>query len=181
MSQFEFVSVAVALLYAIAIGRLLTALPDLFDARRRYWVAQGWAIYLLLFCLSTWFGFWDWRDFEFDPATFLGALAPPAFVIVRVELLCGRASREIEDYRAHYYAIRVPFFAVGLVSMTFLFFSPWVAGQLPWGTFTSFHALGATSIAVWIAGIVSDRPALHGGLVVFQVFGTLAQYFLGVA
>ncbi len=180
MSQFEFVSVATALLYAIAIGRLLSALPDLFEPGRRYWISQGWAIYLLLFCLSTWYGFWEWRDNTFDPITFLGALMPPAFVIVRVELLCGRASREIEDHRAHFYAIRVPFFAVGLVSMSFLFFSPWVGGQVPWGTFTSFHYLGGISLAVWIAGLVSDHPTLHGSLVSFQVVATLAQFFRGV-
>lgn len=180
MSQFEFVSVAVALLYAIAIGRLLAALPELFERERGYWITQGWAIYLVLFVISAWFGFWDWRDFTFTPGTFLGALAPPAFVIVRVELLCGRASREIADYRAHFYAIRVPFFAVGLVSMLFLFFSPWVGGQVPFWTFTAFHVLGLAAVVVWVAGIVSDHPTLHAGLVVFQVIGTLAQFFIGV-
>ena len=180
MSQFEFVSVAVALLYAIGVGRLLSSLPDLFDPERRSWISLGWAIYLLLFCLSTWYGFWEWRDFTYNPATFLGALGPPAFVIVRVELLCGRASREITDYEAHFWNVRVPFFAVGLVSMAFLFFSPWVGGQIPWGTFTGFHLLGGLALAVWVLGLVSTHRGLHIGLVSFQILGTLVQYFLGV-
>jgi hypothetical protein len=44
VSRFEYVSVAVALLYSIGVGRLLTSIPDVFDQGRRYWVHAAWVV-----------------------------------------------------------------------------------------------------------------------------------------
>ncbi len=183
MSQFEYVSVAVALLYAVAVGRLLTAMPDVFDPERRYGVHAAWCCYLLVFCISMWFAFWNWRQVEFGPLTFLGALTVPALVIVRAELLCGRASREIVDYRAHFYSysVRVPFFAVGLFSICFLTLSPWVAGFIPWGELTRFHAVMAIFVAIWSLGLITDRPRVHGALVTAQLGFAVLNFFWGTS
>ncbi|MFK8050034.1 MAG: hypothetical protein AB8B81_16520 [Halioglobus sp.] len=166
MSQFEFVSVAVALLYSIAVGRLLGSLSDIFDSNRRYWVHAGWAVYLLLFSALSWWNFFAAaHDFEFGPITFLLTLCTPALVIVRAQLLTGRPSQEIASYRQHFYDNRVPFFAVGLASMTTIMLFPWLAGTQPLGEVTAYQLQAAPFMLIWIIGLVSARPAVHIALI----------------
>jgi hypothetical protein len=65
----------------------------------------------------------------FDAVDFLLALALPGLVIVRVELLLGRESDSVDDYRERFYRVRIPFFSVGLASMTMLQIAPWIFGS----------------------------------------------------
>ena len=178
MSEFEFVSVAVALLYSIALGRLLTSLPDLFRADRRYAVHAAWAIYLLVFSVNAWWALWNLRDFSFDPLSFLITLAVPAFVIVRVELLCGRPSLEITDYRAHFYSIRKPFFATGLASMSLIMILPLLHG-LDFGAAEPRRVgMGLSALVVWVIGLATDRHRVHAVLVAYLTLLTFVGFLL---
>lgn len=181
MSQFEFVSVAVALLFSVAIGRLLTALPEFFDRDRRYGVHAGWGIYLLVFSLNAWWGLWSLREVEFDSLRFIAVLSPPAFVVVRVSILCGRSSREIQDYRAHYYEKRIPFFATGLASMSVLMTYPWVFDIGPVGFDSISLWIGISALVVWIIGLVSDRHAIHVVLVSWLTAVTFVNFAASLA
>ena len=169
MTQFEYISVAVALLFAIAVGRLLTSLPSVFDRERRYGVHAAWVVYLLLYCALQWWQFWLLRDHVFDTVDFILALALPGFVIVRVELLLGRESDLVADYRERFYRVRIPFFSVGLASMTMLMVAPWVYGQIPWGEVQLSHVVGLVPMSVWIVGLLSDRHLVHVSLISLQL------------
>ena len=47
MTQFEFISVAVSIVLALSMARLLTAVPHFLATGRRYWVHGLWAAVLL--------------------------------------------------------------------------------------------------------------------------------------
>ena len=57
MSQFEFVSVAASLVMALAIGRLVYALPFVFNPKRIDSLHAAYAISLVLFSFQVW-----WRS-----------------------------------------------------------------------------------------------------------------------
>ena len=44
MTQFEYVSVAVALVYSFAVARIVSALPAILAPDRRYWVHALWVV-----------------------------------------------------------------------------------------------------------------------------------------
>ena len=166
MSQFEFVSVAVALIYAVAVGRLLSDLPTVFEPRLRYWVHAGWVVYLLFYSAVSWWNFYvAAQDLEFNPATFLFALSIPSLVVVRANLLLGPPAGRPDSYRRHFYEKRRPFFAVGLLSMGMLLVVPWVIGALgPEQTGqTSLRTL--PFLLIWLTGLLSDRPRVHAILI----------------
>jgi len=100
---------------------------------------------------------------------FLLALALPGLVIVRVELLLGRESDSVDDYRERFYRVRIPFFSVGLASMTMLQIAPWIFGQVPWGEIQLSQVVGLVPMSVWIVGLLSDRHVVHVSLISLQL------------
>ena len=64
MSQFEFVSVAASLVIALAIGRLVSALPFVLDPRRIDWLHAAYSISLVLFSFQIWWRSWSYVNIE---------------------------------------------------------------------------------------------------------------------
>ncbi len=58
MSHFEYVSVALALLYALILGRLLSGLAPALDQSRRYSYHAAWIFALILIALLQRWGYW---------------------------------------------------------------------------------------------------------------------------
>lgn len=120
----------------------------------------------ILYILKSWWNFFaNGHDFEFSPSTFLLTLITPALVIVRAQLLTGRPSQEIASYRQHFYDHRVPFFAVGLASMTTLLLMPWLTGLQSFGEVTAYQLQSAPFMLIWMIGLMSARPAVHIALI----------------
>ena len=115
MSQFEFISVPVALLYSFVVARLMTGLGPALDHDRRYWVHLLWLAQIIGACITTWWGFWVTQDSHWTASRFLLVLALPGIQLLRVSALLGEAPASVVSFRAHFYENRSRFFAIGFV------------------------------------------------------------------
>ena len=114
MSHFEYVSVAYALLYALAIGRLLGGLSPAMDVGRRYWVHLIWILVLLLATVMAWWVGWRSSEVVWTPLRFLFGLSLPAFIFVRASVLLGNSNDLPDSYYDHFYEIRLGVFSLGV-------------------------------------------------------------------
>ena len=159
MSHFEFVSVAVALIYALVVARLLTGLTPSLQADRRYAVQIAWIFVLLLSCVLQWWVFWRTSEVSWSPIRFLWVLILPSMLFLQAGLLVGANPETIESFRTHFAARRVPLFSLGLASAAVSAIFPWVLGLAPWLALAPFHPIAVVFALLWTAGLVfpSDR------------------------
>ena len=148
MSQFEYVSVATALLYSIGVGRLLTGLPQVARRGKRSGLTVLWAVYLLFYCSVTWWLLWRAVDVEWNSVRFIWALLLPALIIVRASILFGPNPEEVDDFERYFYENRVKFHGVGICGATAAFLVPWVYGAFPWFTLSPVQPGATVSIVL---------------------------------
>jgi len=148
MTQFEYVSVATALLYSIGVGRLLSGLPQVARRRKNAGLTVLWSVYLLLYCSVTWWLLWRAIDVEWNSVRFLWALLLPSLIIVRASILFGPNPAEVQDFERHYYENRVKFHGVGILGATVAFLVPWIYGAFPWFTLSPVQPGAAVSIVL---------------------------------
>lgn len=164
MSQFEYVSVAVALVFTLAVGRVLAGLNDAVSSERRYFVHAGWVVHILLACVALWWAIWRNINVEWTAFRFLWVLAVPALQYLRAAVLLGDAG-SVASYRDHFYRVRRPYFALVGVVAIHGGLSPWVLGRVPWLTPSPNH-LGASLVAaIALVGFSSSSERLHSILV----------------
>ena len=166
MSHFEYISVAIALLSALVVGRLLSGFSAALDQRRMYWVHFGWIVVLLLVCVGQWWGLWRMRDVSWTPVRFLFVLSMPGLLFVQAAVLVGEDPGGVASFREHFFDRRIRFFAVALVGAIDLAFSPWVFGHVPWLELAPVHAAAAPFAAVSAAGLRFKSHTAHAILVV---------------
>ncbi len=176
MTQFEYVSVATALLYSIGVGRLLIGLPHAFQKGKRSGLTVMWAIYLLLYCSVTWWLLWRAIDVEWNSVRFIWALLLPALIIVRASILLGPAPDTISDFEAYFYEHRRKFHGVGIIGATAAFLVPWVYGAFPWFTLSPVQPGATVSIVLSLIAFLTPNPKVQWGVVI--VLNLLMLYFL---
>ena len=175
MTHFEFVSVAVSLVYAVVLSRLLGSLPAVLAPDRRYWVHAAWALVLLGLAASNWYALWRIRDSDFTPPLFVLVLAQPAVMYVRATVLVSQEPGRVSDWKAHYYKTRVPFFAIGaLGATTSALVIPMVVGE-------SVDRLGTgVALALILLALVSANERVQAGVAVLAVVGMLNTLFSAI-
>ena len=178
MSHFEYVSVAIALLSALAIGRLLSGFSTALDQSRRYWVHLGWIVVLLLVCVGQWWGLWRMRDVSWTPIRFLFVLSMPGLLFVQAVVLMGEDPGRVDSFCEHFFNRRVRFFSVALVSAIVLAFSPWVFGNVPWLDVARVHVAAAALVALSVAGMGFKSHATHSVLVVLGLLLAAAGFVI---
>ncbi len=118
MTQFEFISVAVSIVLALSMARLLSAVPHLLAPDRRYWVPCLWAASLLPIHLGFWWAMWAYR--EVDAWTFRGFAAvmlTPALLFLTVTILVSDSPGTVESWRERFYSRHRVFFSLFLVAL----------------------------------------------------------------
>ena len=161
MSQFEYVSVAIALIYALAIGRVLAGITQALAPTRRYSLHAAWLIQILLTCAVQWWGLWRTSTVEWTAFKFLWILATPSLVYVRAAILLG-TPESVPSYRDHFFQVRRTYFAIGLATPVHSSLTPWVLGQVPWLTFLPGFHLAMLAIAGYcVVGLSSKSETVH--------------------
>ena len=131
MTHFEYIAVAVALLYSIAVARLLSGMAPSLDAPRRYWVQICWIFQILVVVMSGWWGFWNARDVQWTSIGFVSSLGLPALQYVRAITIVGDDRTSIDSFREHFYQQRIRFFGVSLLTNVVLILNLWIIGRFP--------------------------------------------------
>jgi hypothetical protein len=178
MSHFEYVSVAIALIYALAVGRLLSGLSPSMTQSRRYWVHLTWVITLLLASVMGWWVMWRAHGVTWTPIRFLFALLGPALIYLRAAVLLGNPADAPASFYDHFYEKRPLFFSLGLVTAGFLAVLPWIFGIVPWFTLAPAHAVAAPIFGISALGLCSRSPTVHAVLVILSLILAAAIFFI---
>ncbi len=178
MSHFEYVSVAIALLSALAAGRLLSGFSPALDERRMYWVHLGWIVVLLLVCVAQWWGLWRMRDVSWTPIRFLYVLSMPGLLFVQAAVLVGEDPGSVNSFREHFFNCRIRFFSVALVTAANVAFSPWVFGIVPWFELAPVHLGAGPLAALSIAGLRFESVTAHAILVVLGLLLAASSFVI---
>ena len=165
VSQFEYVSVALALLYSFTVARLLTALPSVVAPGRRYWIHAAWVAAIILATLVTWWTVWALREVSWTALRFVWILSVPALIHLRAGLLVSEAPAAIESWHDHYFQKRIAFFGVGAVQGLNALLIPWVMGTVPWFSAAAAHFPAASLLLISALGLSMKHPLVHGTLV----------------
>lgn len=62
MTFFEYITVAVSIVLALAVARSIDGLRSALESNRRYWVHFAWVVIKLCNPIIFWWGIWGYRD-----------------------------------------------------------------------------------------------------------------------
>lgn len=178
MTLFEYVSVAIALIYALVVGRLLSGLAPSMQKSKRYPIHFAWVLALLLVCALQWWQLWRTRDVDWNSIRFFWVLALPSLIYLRATILLGPEPNRVKSYKDHFYAHRIPFFTLGILSALAIFMTPWVLGLTPWLAMDLLHTAGGILFLISVTGMIFKHPLIHGGLVIANFVLALGSILL---
>jgi len=108
-------TVAISMILALDIGRLLDGIAPAISIERRYWVHVGWIVQKLLNHAMWWCGLWAVQALEWNLAWFLSSLIGPAVLYLKAAALVTTAPALVDSWRDRFFEIRPWFFAGNLV------------------------------------------------------------------
>ncbi|MGI9627566.1 MAG: hypothetical protein ACR2QM_12070 [Longimicrobiales bacterium] len=161
MSQFEYVSVASALVYSFAIARLLGGLPHTSTRSSGGAVVFIWNLTLILWALSAWWIFWRFNQLPWSALSFLWAVGTPSLTYLMAAILLTDEPSRVASWQDHFFCIRRRFFGVLLVGGVHTSLMPWVFGAYPWFAPAPAHIAGSFTLAVAALGLSSTSARLH--------------------
>ena len=179
MTQFEFISVAVSIVLALSVARLLSAVPHLLAPGRRYWVHGLWAASLLPIHLGFWWAMWAYR--EVDAWTFRGfaaAMLTPALLYLTVTVLVSDSPGTVESWRERFYSRHCVFFSLFflmLLSSPLRQFAV-LGSPLPSPGAGAPLVFGLLLIPVAAIGAITDKERIHQVLVLIAAATALVSY-----
>jgi hypothetical protein len=165
VTHFEYISVAIALISALSVGRLLGGLPSALDRGRRYWVHVAWILTLFLVVILQWWLLWNAKQVAWTPIRFLWVLSFPGVHFLQAVVLVGDNPSSVASYRDHFFHLRIPFFSLSLVTGVFTAANHWVLSDAPLFTFVPNHRIATVLTALSIAALCSKSPNVHAALV----------------
>lgn len=179
MALFEFVTVMISVILALAATQLFLGLAPLVQTRHAVRLSAahaGWVASLFAITFLHWWSLWDFRDLEWTFPMFAVSLVGPSLWFFAVTLINpADLSDDPVDLSSHFREIRRPFLGVVLLAMVFFT----IDGPL-FGTEGAFNRLRVAQIAVMslaALGIVSSSDRVQ----VLVSFLTLAAVLWAAA
>jgi hypothetical protein len=165
MTHFEYISVAIALVNALVVSRLLSGATASLRSDAFYFTHFAWVVTLILITIMQWWAMWGLREVEWTALRFVWVLAGPSLLYLRAVVLLSEHPEEIDSFEAHFFASRVPFFSLSLLTGPWVALTPWVIGTSPWFTLTPLVLAGAILMVLATAGLVFKGRSAHTILV----------------
>ncbi len=138
MSLFEYVTVIISMILALAVGQLLLGAAGLAKNRTRvrgYLPHAVWMLFLFLLVILLWWTQWDLRELTWTFASFVYVLLPPVVLFFAVAILLpdDPGGRE-HDLEEHFFAVRSIFLSIMFVYGVITWFDgPILQGQAVFG------------------------------------------------
>jgi len=161
MTHFEYISVALSLVFALVLSRLLGAVPSALQPDRRYWIHAVWVFNMLGLATLSWWATWGARTASWTALAFLLNLAIPGIMYVRSTILVTTDPSAVSSWRTHFYESRVRFFGVGVLGCANSIAAPLVKGT-HWSA-DSVLVPAAFALPL-LVGMASDREWVHAAL-----------------
>jgi hypothetical protein len=178
VTHFEFVSVAVSLIFALAVADILRALIPAARSPARYWPHFMWLIAMVLNIAYSWWAIWNVRGVSWTGLLFVYVLLNPALLTIMARLLTHRDPDSLGSFRDHFHNNSRPFFAVLFAFCVNGFVASWVFGSHPLGTLSTLQMAALPGAAGSIAGVLLRTDRAHTILVIFALVLLVAALVL---
>ncbi len=179
MTIFEYVSVAISIIIALAIAEGLRGLRSALDSSRRYVIHVTWIFIKLANPIFYWWAIWGLRDFPeyWNMGTLTYVLIMPSIMYLQLHSLVSDNPDQIVDWRKHFYNQRRWFFGLNTLLATlatfnftnFLISAP--PSTLPIAAYTLIGMLS-------IAGFMSDNTRLHAVIAITVAVFSFVYYWV---
>ena len=90
---------------SFATARLVSALPEILDKPRRYWVHSTWAAATVANVFLSWWALFQYREVAWTMFRFLLFVAPAVGMLFIAAALAPDEPSQISSWREHYYRI----------------------------------------------------------------------------
>jgi hypothetical protein len=180
VTHFEYISVFVAIVFALSVARCLDAFPASFDPSRRYGVHFTWLCVKFVNPIILWWTLWDLNEQEdFSFVGFLGLSAIAATLYLQIVALVTTDPGSITDWRSHYYAKRKLFFGANIALLLQLVLAGQLLFQPPSPNAVTLVQLG--SVVLSGIAMISENPKLHAWIAALGAINMFGAAFSLVA
>ena len=177
MTLFEYLAAGFVLILSFAVMRGMSGVPYALRPVARHWVHFAYVSIALANCLITFWVFWFTRDVEWTFFRFVIALLVPILFYVQVSLLVPQDPSTVSSWEAHFFGVRIPFFATG--AATFLMVA--ISHQTLLGI-SALHPIEwpvYATTALYALGVTSPAARLHSALAL-AIFCITALNVVGI-
>ena len=159
MNLFEYLSIAYSLVFSFAAIRLVAGLPHAVASTRRYYVHIS-HVFLILFATVTLFwGFWSFRDLQWNLFRFISLLAGPGLVYFLACTLIPDEPSSVSSWRHYFYSVRRPYF-IGLCLWVLLqIMNTTLLLKMP--VLHPFRVVQLLILAMGVVGSATDNPTIQ--------------------
>jgi hypothetical protein len=164
MNHFEYLSIAYSLVFSFAAIRLVAGLPHAMRSEKRDLVHLSHVLLVLFATVALFWGFWSFRDLEWNLLRFVSLLAGPGVVYFMACTLIPDEPSSIESWRVYFYSIRRPYF-MGLCFWAILQISN-TSFLLRMPLLHPFRFVQLSILTLGVAGLMTDRPAIQRTLAI---------------
>lgn len=175
MSLFEYLAIAFSLLFSFTSMRLVTGLPHVFQANRRYWIHACLVVCQLLLTVEIFWTFWSHKDTEWIFPTFLLVLLNPGLIYYNACLLVPESPSSVISWQDYFYSIRRRYYtALLLWQGVVMVMDVLVLEQSLFHPVRGFQIIWA---GVVTTGALSDRHKVQAGVCLSLLF---MEIFIGL-
>jgi hypothetical protein len=179
MTLFEYISVAISIIIALAIAEGLRGLRSALDSSRRYVIHAMWIFIKLANPIFYWWTIWGLKEFPeyWNMGTFTYILIMPSIMYLQLHSLVSSNPDQVKDWREHFSNQRKWFFGLNTLlaamagfNFTNLFISA-PPNALP---IIAYTLIGVLSIA----GFISHNRRLHAVIATTVAVFSLVYYWM---
>lgn len=180
MTHFEYMAAAHTLILTFAAARILSGVFHAVQPRRFYWVHLSWLSLAIVFCLTSFWVFWFYREVEWTLPRLMLVLAAPSLIYVFSSILVPSNASEVASWREYFFAVRLPLFALGALMVLYIILVnplfidvPLVdVSQMPLYLLLGVFVVGALSDRTWLHNVLALWPPL---IIAAILFGTVGK------
>ncbi|MFT5571286.1 MAG: hypothetical protein ACI9FR_000200 [Cryomorphaceae bacterium] len=177
MTHFEYISVAIALVNALVVSRLLRGITASLRPDAFYFTHFAWLVTLILITVMQWWSMWGAREVEWTALKFIWILGLPSILFLRSGVLLSEHPEEIESFENYFFESRIAFFSLGLLTSFWVSVTPWILGIFPWFTITQLHMGSSVLMGLSIVGLISKGRLIHTILALLFMVAALLNFF----
>lgn len=170
MTHFEYISVAVSIILALGIARLLDGIGPALRKGQRYWVHVGWMAVKFFNIVIWWWALWTLRGVQWNFVVFVYQLIGPVIIYLQTKSLVTPSQSTPDSWRVRFEEIRVWFFVGNIVLLSIALVTPLALGsENPQRTVVPVIFLLANSAA----GLVFRDGRVQAVVVVLALLGAV--------
>ena len=173
MSLFEFLTVAVSIVLALGLVRLIHGLRIASDSRARYWIHLAHVVIIIVIHLQFWWALWGFQSgVNWNFGRFLYIFIGPMFLYSLASTLIPDDPGTVTSWSDYFYRIHRGYFLVwAAFALHQAFASTLVQGVAP---LPAMWPVFAMAVAIPFIGAFSESPRVHSFLLVAIYAGVIS-------